>query len=222
MKRKECKKARNWFSLYFDEELGPEDSSKLVQHFAVCDSCKTAYESYKTLFSRVRSVPSVEASDSFETRLHARIRSEGTKGTRRSSWWQDFSRIPLPVPVGAAALLLIGLFSYTRLVSDPSTPEVLLEGPPLPTISDTAGLRDNTLPSWTEGFRPATGDLGHRAAALDEGPRAPAAERPTIRFVAPRDMNGVPLEGPYLPNHARPAAGGAERTGGVVDTFSVR
>ena len=122
METKSCKEARDLFSLHFDGELSPGDSSKLEEHFAACPSCTKAYNEYKSLFEAVHSIPSVKASGDFETRLQARLRREGAP-RRGSSWWRDLSRIPLPVPLSAAAIILIAVFSYTRFSSDrPTTP----------------------------------------------------------------------------------------------------
>ncbi|MFH1278345.1 MAG: zf-HC2 domain-containing protein [Candidatus Eisenbacteria bacterium] len=203
MNTKFCGKAKEWFSPYFDGILDRDDCSKLEEHFHVCSYCKIDYDKFKSLFEQVRSLPEVPASEMFEARLRARIRREGAP-TRRS-WWQDFSRIPLPVPLGAAAVLLVAVFAYTRSGNEGGPARALPEPARTAEVSDTIRTRTNTLPSFLEGTGP-NGGVGRVASA--GGGLAPVRHHLV-------DMNGVPLEGPYFETESPPVPRGG---GSSVDT----
>lgn len=190
---KQCRRARELFSPYFDEALSVDDNSKLEEHLSVCASCEKAYDRYRTLFESVRAMPPVEPSGMFDAKLRARIRREGA-APRRSGWWHDFARIPLPLPIGAAALVLISLFAYQKM-SGPGT-STTVDSPRIAQTepADSTPTRTNTRPSFLENFEP--GGVGHVASTEPMGPPHPDARRVVVR--TDRDMNGHPLHGPYL------------------------
>lgn len=196
MKTMFCNKAKEWFSPYFDGVLGSKDCSKLEEHFRVCTHCDSDYTRFKSLFEQVRALPEVPASGTFETRLRARIRRE--EAPARRSWWTDFSRIPLPVPLGAAALLLIAVFAYTRSGDEGTPTRALPEPGRKAEATDSARTRTNTLPSFLGGRGPG-GAVG-RVASAGGGLSAPRSH--------PVDMNGVPLEGPFFEIEGPPSPRG--------------
>ena len=131
---KDCKKAKERFSEYFDELLEGSSKRELERHLANCPACRKAWNSYRSIFTAVRNLPPVEAYGDFEARLAARIRREEAP---RRSWWQDFARIPLPIPIGAAALILAAVFSYTHRADRPAPSPG--ESPSRLLAADTAG-----------------------------------------------------------------------------------
>ncbi len=226
--KKECKKARQLFSPYFDRSLSTGRASKLEEHFSICSSCKTSYDSFASILRSTRALPPVRTSSDFEARLFARIREEG-RAPARASWWQDFARVPISLPVGAAALVLIAVFSYTKLAGDrPATGPDTGAVAGRPSASDTARTRTNTRPDFLGDFEPER-EIGLTAGADLVGPPFPfpMEGRQTIAvFTAPRDLSGVPIEGPYehapVLEPARPSRGPAADSAGRVDTPAQR
>ncbi|MFH1679642.1 MAG: zf-HC2 domain-containing protein [Candidatus Eisenbacteria bacterium] len=220
-----CKKARGSFSAYYDGTLSPKNSSKLVEHFDACDSCKKRYERYCALLNGVRALPRVRPSGDFEARLFARVRQEG-RIPARTSWWQDLARVPLPVPIGAAAILLLAVFAYTRIGGDRAPSPAPLETASRPVPADTVRTRTNTRPSFLDDLGGGA-EFGRAASTELHGPPYPmeAQARPAILAV-PLDLNGVPIEGPY--EHAQHAQGArawrgsSGDSGGAVDTSPSR
>jgi len=200
---KDCKKAKECFSGYFDGLLEEDSKRELERHLETCPECRKEWNSYRSLFTAVRNLPPVEASGGFEARLAARIRREEAP---RRSWWQDFARIPLPVPIGAAALILVAVFSYTHLADRAAPPAGESPAPVL--AADTAGTRHNTLPSFLpDGI--SGGNVGMSTVSGGEmGPPRPVRFRPAPahRLV---DRNGDPIMGPAYPD---PGEDRAERS----------
>jgi len=222
MKPKECKRANRSFSKYFDKVLPPGKAAWLEEHLRSCPDCRRAYEQYRSLFENLRRLPEVEASASFETRLFARIRGEERKGAT-SRWWHDLSRIPLPVPIGAAALILMAVFSYTQLTGGGGEDRGI--EPRAPVIAgDTAESRENTLPSFLGGARPS-GGADMRVVADDPGWGGGGSR--SLVFVDDLDGNGDPIMGPFPAGAARrhlvpDEIFGPPHGDGAVDTFRVR
>jgi hypothetical protein len=222
-----CRKARERFSPYFDGSLSTNDRSKLEEHLSACHSCADNYRSFEALLHAARALPPIRPSADFDARLFARIRAERRKPAR-SAWWQDVARIPLPVPLAAAALLLVAVFSYTRLqdgrspVAPASTPATASRSVP----ADSVPLRSNTLPSFLgDAGRP--GGIGLEANAELFGPTSPRGGPPgSFSIVVLSDVNGRPLEGPYeLTPRAEGSWGGRRTQGdsmGKVDTSRSR
>ncbi|MBN1825895.1 MAG: zf-HC2 domain-containing protein [Candidatus Eisenbacteria bacterium] len=217
---RDCKKAKQRFSEYFDEILEGDSKRDLERHLDACPECRKAWNSYRSLYRQVRNLPPVEVSGDFEARLRARIRREEAP---RRAWWQDLSRMPLPLPVGAAALLLVAVFSYTRLADRPAPP--MGENAPGALVADTAHTRENTLPSFLPGGI-GSGNVGMSTVSGGEmGPPHPVRFRPTPagRQV---DWNGDPIMGPDYSHPANPHAEGAPTdshdTRGSVDTGRAR
>ncbi|MBM3320978.1 MAG: zf-HC2 domain-containing protein [Candidatus Eisenbacteria bacterium] len=228
-KSKTCKKTRDWFSSYYDGVLSKNDSSRFDEHLRACPSCKSSYDRFTALLRGARTLPRVRTGPEFEARLFARIRAERS-APARVSWWQELARIPLPVPIGAAAVVLLAVFAYTRVGVD-RAPAPAPSGAPAETVSRPSGaddvpIRTNTRPSFLDGFERGS-DMG-RVVGIDlHGPPYPGDVHPrTAVFVAPCDLNGVPLEGPYEPVLVEPGTrarrGPNADTSGAVDTFTSR
>jgi hypothetical protein len=222
-----CRKARDRFSPYFDGSLSSYDRSKLEEHLRVCDSCASNYRSFEALLRTARALPPIRPSADFDARLFARIRAEGRRPAR-SAWWQDVARIPLPVPLAAAAVLLVAVFSYTRLQEGPSTagPAETATTASRSVPADPVPLRSNTLPSFL-GDVGRPGGIGLEANAELFGPPSPGGGLPgSFSVVVLRDVNGRPLEGPYeLSPRAESSCGERRARGdsmGKVDTSRSR
>jgi hypothetical protein len=173
----------------------------------------------------VRALPAVEPSAGFEARLFARIRAERSLPAR-SRWWQDFARIPVPAALGAAALLLVAVFSYTYFSARaPFVAETGRSTAGRTAAPDTVPTRTNTRPSFLGGF--SANDVGLTAGADLVGPPYPMEGRHrSIAIAVPCDLNGAPIEGPFEPvsreHLARPGHTPVSDSAGKVDTSSPR
>jgi len=156
-----CKKTRGLFSDFFDGELGPDKAKFVRSHLEECGSCRESYSSYEETFRMVRDLPSITVSDSFETRLNGTIRRAEERPKR--SWWSDFARIPIPAPLGAAAILLLSIFAFNQYSLDPAPP-----AGDLTTLNRTSGNlsapEGNTRPSFFPNLR--MGGAGTLAGGL--------------------------------------------------------
>jgi anti-sigma factor RsiW len=69
-----CGQARRLFSPYWDDEITQAERESLERHFTACQTCREAYEELARSLEAVGSLPRVEASPDFETRVLARVR----------------------------------------------------------------------------------------------------------------------------------------------------
>jgi hypothetical protein len=218
---------REFFSDYFDGELSADDRILFETLLEKDTVFRKDYGSYAAVFNQVRALPKVAVSDSFETRLRARIRQEKPAGT--GSWWRDLARVPIRVPLGAAALLLVGFVSYGIVLQTGSRPVPAEQGSVGTDLAASAGVStdmattgpvrvDNTRPS----FAPNLNDplIGRTVGAFFS---SPVAGRQASPHQFQRDDYGIPLEGPFRSDAFRPVfvrdtAPRAGNASGAVDT----
>jgi len=196
MEPRDCKRTKDLFSDCFDGELETKESSFFHGHLEACPLCRHAWTSYETTFRTVRDLPLVEASGAFETRLRSRIRREEA-APAKSTWWGDLARIPLPVPLGAAALLITTILAYNQFSTGPAANPADTDAFRAAAEAGDGGSRvDNTRPSFLPDFRPPS--IGN-VVDFSYGPPRPnlVMEGNNGASLHPRDRAGVPLEGPY-------------------------
>ncbi len=223
MEPKECRHAKDLFSDRLDGELESAEAAFLEGHLGGCGDCRAEWESFEKIFLAVRELPEIDVSGSFETRLAARIRLE-EKGRRRGSWWTDLARLPLPMPLGAAAIVLFAVFAFNRYSGEnPGNEGSIAAGESHTAPATDVARVENTRPSFLpDGAVRGAGNV----VALRYGPPRPRADlHANSRSHRPGDPVGVPLEGPYprgygfdgLQDDTREAA-----ISGTVDTFQAR
>ncbi|NNE10492.1 MAG: hypothetical protein HKN20_18170 [Gemmatimonadetes bacterium] len=193
------KRMRELFSDYFDGEVSAADRSTFEQLLEEDAVFRSEYESYASLFNQVRALPSIAVSDSFETRLRAKIRQESPP--KNTGWWADFGRIPLPVPLGAAALVLVGVFSYGML-TPPSPSQVPVTATPSVLSEPVAGpdRGESTEPQIVTNTRPVFAphlSFPGIGTTVGAGLALPAPNRASSPHQYQRDDYGTPLEGPF-------------------------
>lgn len=218
MKTISCKQAKQLFSNYFDETLQADSKSDLERHLRDCPRCASEYESYRSIFSTLRKMEPVQAPDGFEARLFARIRREETESVRHS-WWRDLGRIPFPMPLAAAALLLVAVFSYTQFLSRPQTPDLIT--PAGLVAGDTVRTRENTIPSFLSGARPPGGVGVSTVSGSGTAPRGEGIHRLRVDTRSFYDQDGRILMGPFL-SGPDSLARHSSASHGVVDTSQAR
>ncbi len=192
-----CNRARKLFSDCLDEELSGSREQGFKEHLQCCPECRSAWASYETTFLAVRSLPPLVVSDSFETRLRARIREKEGAPLGKTSWWSDFARIPLPVPIGAAGLLFVAIFAYNQFGAvSPSEGTASIAASP---ERSAPSIVENTRPS----FAPNLLMPGNFGQVVDYGiygpPRREVYQQPRSPHHYLRDRNGAPLHGPTRP-----------------------
>ena len=106
----ECSVVRSLLFRLMDDELPPEERGLLNVHLASCPSCAREWK-ILTLPRRIgRSIPALEPSPFFYTRLRARLESEAQSIT----WWQiilGLSRQIVPA-LATVTLVVVSLFAY--------------------------------------------------------------------------------------------------------------
>lgn len=216
---------RELFSDYFDGDLSAADRTTFEQLLEEDSVFRSDYEGYASLFNQVRALPSVAVSDSFETRLRAKIRQESPVKGR--SWWADLGRIPLPLPLGAAALVLVGIFSYGMLAPSSSTQGPVAENPASsPELVASTDRGVNTEPQIVTNTRPIFApqlSFPGIGTTVGAGFASPAPSRASSPHQYQRDDYGIPLEGPFRygtfrAQGSRSTAARTQAAAGAVDT----
>lgn len=193
------KRMQELFSDYFDGEVSANDRRAFEQLLEEDSVFRSQYETYASLFNQVRDLPKVAVSDSFETRLRAKVRRESP--VRARSWWADFGRIPLPVPLGAAALVLVGIFSYGMLTPSTSnrTPMAETSASSSELVASTdrgTGIPPQIVTNTRPGFAPRL-SLPGIGTTVGAGFASPGTSRASSPHQYQRDDYGIPLEGPF-------------------------
>ncbi|HSF06073.1 MAG TPA: zf-HC2 domain-containing protein [Methylomirabilota bacterium] len=101
-----CGEARELFSALVDEALTPDERVALDRHLAGCAECRAELSRFGNVVSLVRAVEPERAPVGFVDRVLARADS--------TPWYRRLARVlifPLPVklPLGAAAMVLVGV-----------------------------------------------------------------------------------------------------------------
>ena len=125
-----CESVRDWFSLYLYGELDAASEDALVEHLAVCESCRQGLEREKRMHRALDTVqvkPAPELLERCRSELPVTIRQAGvwTGWRRRIASVVGMSSVPTPWLrlAGAVALVAIGFFS-ARLAPDESRTQV--------------------------------------------------------------------------------------------------
>jgi hypothetical protein len=106
----ECGIVRSWLFRLMDDELSPEERERLDSHLGSCPSCVREWR-ILTLPRRIgRSIPALEPSPFFYTRLKARLEKE----ERSITMWQvilGLSHQIVPA-LATVTLVIVSLFAY--------------------------------------------------------------------------------------------------------------
>lgn len=150
-----CRHARSLFGAFWDDEITQAEREWLEAHFAGCEPCRTAYESFSRPLEVMASLPRTEAESGFPERVLARVRHVASAPDRlpqRPNVW-------VPATAAAALLLVAGTFV---------APWLGLRAP-LPGGEPVAVVR----PPASVDVRMA-GDTPPEAVAVHQAPSAPA------------------------------------------------
>lgn len=113
----QCEQIQSNFSALQEDQLDAAMRMKVVGHLSGCKSCNDVWESFKTTWSALQSIPVVEA----PVLLHARIMESIEFDTRDSKPWYTLFMTRLrslakqPVAVGATACALIAAMIGFRI-----------------------------------------------------------------------------------------------------------
>jgi anti-sigma factor RsiW len=99
-----CKRARNLFGRYWDDEVTQAEREWLESHFAGCGRCRTEYESLARTIELVGSLPREESPADFVERTVARARRAATEPDRVPG----ISHRWIPITAAAALLAVLG------------------------------------------------------------------------------------------------------------------
>ena len=102
-----CGHARGLFSAYWDDEITQAEREWLESHFASCEGCRSAYESFSRPIEALASLPRVEAEPGFSDRVLARVRHVGSAPDRLP---RPVTPVWVPVTAAAALMLLAGTY----------------------------------------------------------------------------------------------------------------
>lgn len=151
-----CKRARNLFSRFWDDEVTQAEREWLESHFSGCAACRTEYDSLARTLELVGSIPREESPADFVERAVGRARRAATLPDRVpgvSHRW---------IPITAAAALLAVLGGTAIQFAGMST------APEQRPIPQTAAIQQ---PTWVG---PAPGTTVSPRAASDDSQLAGA------------------------------------------------
>ncbi|HCJ66906.1 MAG TPA: hypothetical protein DHV62_06155 [Elusimicrobia bacterium] len=104
----ECKKIRKRLSALIDGQLNLKEKEEILTHLHQCPGCKNEMEILKRTWDSLAVWQGIKTAENFEFKFWERIKVE--EETKRFSLFEIFKRIlPIPVPVVAGIIFLIGL-----------------------------------------------------------------------------------------------------------------
>ena len=106
-----CKKVKEKFSAFIDNELDREETSEIEQHLAECPRCNQEMKLLTQAWDALEVWEKTEPSDNFEARFWQRVREREP----RQSFFQKILKRLIPVPAMAMIILLVGLIGGTYL-----------------------------------------------------------------------------------------------------------
>jgi len=121
-----CGEARELFSALVDEALTPDARAALDRHLAGCAECHAELERFRSVVSLVHAIEPERAPAGFVDRVLAR--------TGPPPWYRRLARglvFPLPVklPLGAAAVVLLGVLVSMLYRQSPELQQAARRGP---------------------------------------------------------------------------------------------
>lgn len=131
----ECREIAEKLNAYNDGELSPAECREVEDHLCVCASCRKALEEIRQVDVRLRELPGIKASASFDAQLARRMKGSGAFRLLKSR--------AAHMTLAAGLLLVIGLvafrWSHTAPIAEP-LPSVSEELPNLGLLGDDGFL----------------------------------------------------------------------------------
>lgn len=111
----ECKKVQSYLSMYFDGQLGSEETKKIEEHVRVCKTCSKVIDDYTAIKNGVQNVEEIAPGEFAFHRIRARIKEEQECLERR---WHFIKFSLGTLGLATAGVSLIILLRHSPLVDD--------------------------------------------------------------------------------------------------------
>ncbi|MFQ6091565.1 MAG: anti-sigma factor family protein [bacterium] len=102
-----CKEIQRKLSPFLDNEVKEEEALSIREHLNRCSACAAEFRALSSVWNFVERAEEVEPSPYFWTDLSAKIAQQDERRALRWGFWRGL--IHAPVPVAAAAVLVLGL-----------------------------------------------------------------------------------------------------------------
>lgn len=172
-----CHDVREQFSAWVDEALGPEERAGMAAHLAGCADCRRELERFRKTVALLHAVEPARAPAGFVDRVVAAARPEPWP---RRLLGRLLAPLPSPLPIGAAAVLLVAVAAAYLVERTPDLQQAASPKASYP-IAGRAAQRSEpgAGPAVATGGAPAPAP-----AALPRQKTAPAereADRPRLK-----------------------------------------
>jgi hypothetical protein len=126
-----CRKVRSFLSIYCSGETAPDVKAQIDQHLEGCGPCRREASVYKSLGRAVKSLPDMETSENFTSKLFQKIGREGFAEAKSKAYLPgripriDFTRL---AAYATTAVIVIGLglgIAMSDKFFSPTSPRML-------------------------------------------------------------------------------------------------
>jgi anti-sigma factor RsiW len=157
---KPCYRADALLSAHLEDEISPAESRFLTEHLETCARCRRQRNEMKSLLATLSTLPRVETSPEFTSRVLARTAGLEPVGIEAPGVLVLPSRRPLwavPLAAAAAALITVGILQSGRGPTPPT--ETAATSSPVAKAPEPTSI-PSALPASSAGEPPPVESLG--------------------------------------------------------------
>jgi len=182
--KKSCKKIRELLPLYVDNITNQIESTMIKEHLDTCAECRQEYEFLKKIIATTATLPGIEASSNFNSKLHTKLVEAKNKNRKKmlGTLRKTTTAILTSAAVIAISVVSLNVINEKDMIDIESQPQATSE--PLEiskTATESNAPADDTKEVPTETQAPKDSDNDQKADSNN------SAQEATTATMTPRD-----------------------------------